>query len=165
MLLPPEQAVILLVEDRPDDVILVKRALMQAGVTNPVHVVGDGEQALAYLDGVGKFADRGNYPLPNIMMLDLKMPKMDGFDVLRAIRDRPALSAVRVLVLTSSEDIYDVGKAYELGANSFLVKPNDFQDYASLMRTLGSFWLHRNIMPPLRPPSGTVGGAQMEASG
>ena len=110
-------------------------------------VVSDGEEALSYLDGAGKFADRTLYPLPDLILLDLKMPKMDGFEVLDELRKRPALKAIRVIVLTSSEQIYDVNRAYELGASSFLVKPLDFENYASLLATLNRFWLRQNAMP------------------
>src|SRR5438445_24517 len=131
----PEDAVILLVEDRPDDVELIRRSLRGAKVYNPVIVARDGEEALAYFDGTGKFTDRKLYPLPHIILLDLKMPKVDGFEVLQEIGKRPALKTTRVLVLTSSEDIYDLHKAYALGAHSFLVKPHDFEDLTNLMRS------------------------------
>src|SRR5438874_10089223 len=102
----PEQAVILLVDDREDDVLLVRRALAKANVPNPLFVVHDGEEALAYLDGMGKYSNRDEYPLPDIMLLDIKMPKMDGFEVLRQVRSRSELKALRIVVLTSSEDIF-----------------------------------------------------------
>jgi len=151
----PEHVVILLVEDRPDDVVLVKRALAAAHVTNPLFVVSDGEEAFAYLDGVGLYADRLRFPLPQIMLLDLKMPKMDGFDVLRVVRNQPNFKGIRIIVLTSSEDIFDIQKAYELGASSFLVKPLDFEDYSSMMRTLSAFWLYTSRLPqvPASPPA------------
>src|SRR5437879_2366050 len=143
----PEDAVILLVEDQSDDIQLVQRALLKAQVYNPILVVRDGEEALDYLNGAGKFADRKQYPLPDLMLLDLKMPKMDGFEVLREMRKRPSLKPMRVIVLTSSDLIYDVNKAYELGASSFLVKPQEFENYSELMRTLRTFWLKHNSMP------------------
>lgn len=142
-----DSAVILVAEDRPDDVLLIQRALRAGKVPNPVFAVPDGEEVMAYLNGTGKYADRDNFPLPEIILLDLKMPKMDGFDVLRAIRMRPHLRHIRVIVLTSSEDIKDVNQAYELGASSFLVKPLEFENFAGLMRTLNYFWLQRNVMP------------------
>ena len=149
----PEQAVILLVDDREDDVILVQRALARADVQNPVFVVRDGEEALAYLDGTGKYTNRDEYPLPDIMLLDLKMPRMDGFEVLQEVRSRSGFKALRIIVLTSSEDIFDINKAYDLGANSFLVKPFEFDNYAAMLRTLSAFWLHHSRMPELqRPP-------------
>src|SRR5438270_7458616 len=114
----PENAVILLAEDLADHVLLVRRALDQAGVKNPLFVVRDGEEALEYLYGEGKYANRHEYPLPDLLLLDLKMPKMDGFEVLRVVRGDRRFATLRIIVLTSSEDIYDVNKAYELGANS-----------------------------------------------
>jgi len=143
----PENAVILLADDRPDDVILIQRALVKAKVYNPVLVVHDGEEALEYLEGKGKFADRERYPFPNLMLLDIKMPKVDGFQVLEAIRANRDFRSVRVIVLTSSQEIRDVNRAYELGASSFLVKPLEFDNYEGLMRTLSAFWLQRNAMP------------------
>jgi len=156
----PENIVILLVEDRPDDVVLVQRALAMAHVPNPLRVVTNGEEALAYLDGFGQYADRAQYPMPDIILLDLKMPKMDGFEVLRAVRNQPNLNAIRIIVLTSSQDIFDLQKAYALGASSFLVKPMDFEDYLSMMRTLSSFWFYENRLPastrlPLETPPTT----------
>ena len=148
----PEQAVILLAEDRPDDVELVERALKRAKVFNPVLIVRDGEEVLTYLDGCGKYEDRKLYPLPNVLLLDLKMPKLDGFEVLREIGKRPHLKAIRVLVLTSSEDIYDLHRAYQLGAHSFLVKPNDFEDFSNLMASLNAFWLGSNRLASTATP-------------
>ena len=153
----PEQAVILLVEDRDDDVYLVRRALSKADVRNPFFVVQNGEEALAYLDGLGKYSNRDEFPLPDIMLLDLKMPRMDGYEVLRAVRSKPDFKALRIIVLTSSEDLNDVNKAYELGANSFLVKPLEFENYVAMMRTLCSFWLHYSRDPTLaRPPDAAL---------
>lgn len=159
-MIPQENAVILLAEDRRDDVLLIRRALAAANVKNPLIVVPDGEETLAYLDGVGEYADRQKFPLPDMILLDLKMPKMDGFDVLKAMKARPQLHHIRVIVLTSSEDIFDVNKAYELGASSFLVKPLEFENFAGLMRTLNYFWLKRNAMPgdPSRSLSETASG-------
>jgi len=155
----PEQAVILLAEDLANDVVLIRRALDKAGVKNPLLVVRDGEECLAYLRGVGKYSDRREYPLPDILLLDLKMPKMDGFEVLGAIRKEKAFSTLRVIVLTSSEEIRDVNRAYELGANSFLVKPLEFENYAAMMRTLSAFWLRCSAAPKLDLPLEAPGTA------
>jgi CheY-like chemotaxis protein len=149
----PDQAVILLVEDLPDDILLVRRALAAAKVNNPLMVVTDGEEAVSYLEGDGKFSNRAEYPLPDLMLLDLKLPKMDGFEVLRWVRGHPAFKGLRIIVLTSSEDIYDVNAAYHLGANSFLVKPLEFQNYPAMMRTLASFWLEQSPGPTLERPA------------
>jgi len=151
----PEEAVILLVEDRDDDVYLVRRALAKAGVSNPFFVVENGEEALAYLEGLGKYRNRDEYPLPDIMLLDLRMPRMDGYEVLRAVRSKPEFKSLRIIVLTTSEDLQDVNQAYDLGANSFLVKPLEFENYAAMMRTLTSFWLHYSRNPTIERPSAT----------
>jgi CheY-like chemotaxis protein len=149
----PEQAVILLVEDRQDDVILIERAFNNAGIRNPFFVVRDGEEGMAYLHGTGKYANRDEFPLPDIMLLDLKMPKMDGFEVLHEVRKNKNFAALRIIVLTSSEEIYDVNRAYDLGANSFLVKPLEFENFTAMMRTLSAFWLRQSRAPIVeRPP-------------
>lgn len=145
----PEDAVILLAEDLADHVLLVRRALANAGIKNPLLVVGDGEEALEYLYGEGKYSNRHEYPLPDLLLLDLKMPKVDGFEVLRVVRGDRRFAALRIIVLTSSEDIYDVNKAYELGANSFLVKPLEFENFTSMMRTLSAFWLQQSKAPKI----------------
>src|SRR6266404_5750752 len=111
----PDQEPILIVEDGEDDVFLIRRSLDRAGVFNPIHVVRNGDDAIAYLQGEGKFARRDEYPLPSLVLLDLKMPRTDGFAVLRWIRLQPGLKALRVIVLTYSEDIRDVNQAYECG--------------------------------------------------
>src|SRR6266446_1062764 len=119
----PEHALILIAEDSEDDILLIQRSLEKAGVSNPTQIVRNGEEVIAYIEGRGKFANRDEYPLPALMLLDLKMPRTDGFEVLTWIRQQPAFKALRIIVLTSSEDIRDVNRAYEFGANSFLVKP------------------------------------------
>ena len=136
----PDQAVILLIDDDENDIALARRALIQAKILNPLYVLRDGEQAMAYLEGTGKYRDRSEFPLPDLILLDLKMPRMDGFELLYWVRHQPYLKALRIVVLTSSEDVYDINRAYEMGANSFLMKPFDFDDYKGLARTLGSFW-------------------------
>src|SRR4051812_26376261 len=116
-------AVILLAEDLENDVVLVRKAFERAQIRNPMHVVRDGEEAIEYLRGEGKYANREEHPLPQLVLLDLKMPKVDGFDVLRWMRADMTFKAIPVLVLTSSDRINDVKLAYQLGANSFMVKP------------------------------------------
>src|SRR6478672_2236577 len=108
------------------------RAFEKAGIKNPVQVAADGEEAVAYLTGQGEFSDRASYPLPHLVLLDLKLPKMDGFQVLQWIRTSAHLPGLRVVVLTSSDNIRDVNLAYSLGANSFLVKPMDFDRVVEL---------------------------------
>jgi len=123
-----ERKVVLLVEDSEDEIMLICRAFEKAGIPNPLHIARDGEAALAYLSGMGKYALRDEYPLPALVLLDLTLPGMDGFEVLRWIRQQPGLNSLCVLVLTSSENIRDVNVAYQLGANSFLVKEVDFDN-------------------------------------
>jgi len=142
-----DQAVILLAEDREDDIVLVRRAFAKAYVLNPLQIVRDGEELVAYLKGEGKYANRAEYPLPDLLLLDLKMPRMDGFQVLEWIRQQPGLSNLRVVVLTSSENMRDVNRAYQLGANSFMVKPLDFQNFVEMSRFLTGYWLRMSEAP------------------
>lgn len=142
-----EHAVILLAEDEEDYVLLIQHAFAQARIPNPVHVVWNGQEAIAYLKGEGKYSNRDEYPLPDLFLLDLKMPRMNGFEVLKWVRSQPGLAPLRVLVLTSSDEIRDVNEAYKLGANSFLVKPLDFQDFAQLSRLIQEFWLKASKTP------------------
>ncbi|HTD88115.1 MAG TPA: response regulator [Candidatus Binatia bacterium] len=132
---------ILLAEDNADHVTLIKRAFLQARLLNPVQVVEDGAQAIAYLSGEGKYADRKEYPMPALVLLDLKMPNKDGFEVLEWIRRQPELQGLRVVVLTTSDRIYDVQRAYELGAHSFLTKPLDVRDFVLLGPAIKGYWV------------------------
>ena len=142
-----------MVEDSEDDILLVRRAFAKAGITNPLHVVKDGEEAVAYLKGEGKYFNRDEYPLPDLMLLDLKMPIMDGFQVLRWVRQQPGLSKLCVVVLTSSDHIRDVNVAYQLGANSFLLKPIDFENFVEMGKFLHGYWLKFSKPPEtVRPP-------------
>lgn len=143
----PEQAVILLAEDREDDIIIIRRAFQQGGIINPLFVVRDGEEAVAYLEGRGRYFNREEFPLPGLLLLDLKMPKMDGFEVLKWIRQQRGFSSLRVVVLTSSDAIRDVNVAYHLGANSFMVKPMDFENVVELSKVIHDYWLHKSKTP------------------
>ena len=149
MLGPP---VVLLVEDREDDVLLIQRALTKGYINITLRIARNGDQALAYLSGDGEFADREKYPLPRLVLLDLKMPGRDGFDVLHWIRHQEEFKTMRVIVLTSSDQIRDVNRAYQLGANSFLVKPNEFENFILLARLLKDYWFDLDTPPqPPRP--------------
>lgn len=148
-----DHAIILLAEDDEDYVVLIKKVFEQAHIPNPVHVVWNGEEAIMYLKGEGKYADRDEFPLPDIFLLDLKMPRINGFEVLKWVRQQPGLAALRILVLTSSDQIRDVNEAYQLGANSFLVKPFDFEDFTHLSRLIADFWFKASRTPQTqRPP-------------
>jgi CheY-like chemotaxis protein len=148
-----EVGVILLAEDDEDDILLVRRAFKDLGILNPLHVVRDGDEAIAYLKGVGEYSNRAEYPLPSLLLLDLKMPRIDGFEVLQWIRSEPNLRPLRVIVLTSSGQMQDVNEAYHLGANSFLVKPQDFSNFITLLNSLQSYWLRRDQSPEITRPN------------
>lgn len=148
-----DQAVILLVDDLEDDRLLVRRAFEKAAVPNPLHCVSSGQEAIHYLSGTGPYANRAEHPLPDLILLDLKMPGTDGFEVLGWLRQQPGIRAIPVVVLTSSDLIKDVNRAYALGANSFLVKPLDFQNYTELGKVLNQYWLEKVKTPEtFRPP-------------
>lgn len=152
MLLTPNYEVILLAEDNEDHVLLTKRAFRMAGLLNPVVTVQNGEEAIAYLKGEGKFANRSEYPLPTLLLLDLKMPRKNGFEVLEWLRTQPELSSLRVVVLTTSDRILDVNRAYQLGANSFLTKPVDFRDFVQLSAAIKGYWLWMSRAPEVERP-------------
>ena len=138
---------ILLVEDDPNDIILIKRAFLKAGSVNPVRVVEDGDAAVAYLAGENSYADRERYPMPALVLLDLKLPRRSGFEVLKWLRQQPGLKRLPVIILTASEKTKDINRAYDLGANSYLVKPVSFDDLLSIVKTLGLWWLLLNEKP------------------
>jgi CheY-like chemotaxis protein len=142
-----DRAVILLVEDQENDVVLIRKAFEKGQIINPLFVVCSGEEAMAYLAGDGKFRNRAEYPLPDLVLLDIKMPGLDGFDVLRWIRSQSGFSSLLVVMLTSSDRVYDVNQAYKLGANSFLVKPLDFENYIQTCHVLKQYWLNMNKRP------------------
>lgn len=143
----PEKAVILLVEDREDDITLTLRALERAKIPNPVQVVNDGQEAIAYLEGRGKYENRSEFPVPDLVLLDINMPNSDGFTVLRWVRSHPGLKALRIVMLTTSDESEDVDNAYRLGANSYLVKPLKFETYADLMGVAIRFWFEQSEAP------------------
>ena len=143
----PDLALILLVEDKEDDILLVRRAFSKGGILNPLHVVRDGDEAIEYLSGDGKYRNRAEYPLPQLMLLDLKMPGTDGFEVLQWVRKQPRLGSLVVVVLTSSVAIRDINRAYRMGANSFLVKPMDFENTVEMAKTVQKYWLAMSQAP------------------
>ncbi len=148
-----ERSVFLLVEDNDNDVLLIRRAFVKAKILNPLHVTHSGEEAIAYLKGEGPYSNRAEYPLPGLVLLDLKMPGADGFEVLRWIRAQPSLRALRVVVLTTSNQIRDVNLAYQAGANSFLVKPVDFERFVEISQALAGYWMWLSEAPEVfRPP-------------
>jgi len=138
---------ILLVDDDSNDVLLIQRAFQKAGLRNTLKIVRDGEQAVNYLSGRGLYADREQFPLPFMILLDLKMPRMDGFEVLQWIRGETGLKRLLIVVLTSSNLQTDVDRAYELGANSYLVKPVEFDQMVHLVQRFESYWSEINRTP------------------
>ena len=140
--------IILLVEDNPDDVELTLRALKKNNIANEVVVAGDGAEALEYLMATGKYAKRAIADLPEVVLLDLKLPKVGGLEVLRAIRADPRTQMLPVVILTSSTEERDIIASYQLGANSYIRKPIDFDQFVDAIRQLGLYWLVLNQAPP-----------------
>ncbi len=140
---------ILLVEDDPNDAFFLHYAFEVAGITNPLEVVADGQQAINYLAGACKYADRTRYPFPCMVLLDLKLPVRMGLDVLAWIRLQPKLRPLLVLVLTSSSDPRDMDEAYRLRARSYLVKPLSVPERLRLVTHLKHYWLESNEFPSL----------------
>lgn len=143
--LAPDLSCILLVEDNPDDVLLTRRAVKKAGLKVSLVVVGDGDQAVAYLEGSGRYSDRDAYPLPSLILLDLKLPKRSGLEVLQWIRHQSHLVTTPVVVLTSSAEDDDIKQAYEYGTNSYLQKPVAFTGLVQLLEVLNLYWLQTNL--------------------
>jgi two-component system response regulator len=143
--------VILLVEDNPDDQVLTRRALKKNNILNEVVIAQDGVEALDYLFGTGVHAGRNTGLLPAIVLLDLKLPKVDGLEVLRRLRADERTRVLPVVVLTSSKEEQDLVRSYSLGANSYIRKPVDFAQFMEAVRQLGLYWLVLNEGPPRRP--------------
>jgi CheY-like chemotaxis protein len=138
---------ILIAEDSSEDVFLLKRAFLKAGIDAPLAFAQDGEEAISYLAGTDKFADRNTYPFPGLILLDLKMPKLNGFEVLEWLQGQPGLKRLVVAVFTSSAAAIDVNRAYNLGANSYLIKPASANDYVVMAEKVRSYWLEFNQPP------------------
>ena len=138
---------ILLVEDNPDDVKLTLRALEKSHIANMVDVAGDGVEALEYFSGTGKFAGRDTRLMPQVVLLDLKMPRMDGLEFLQRLRADERTRLLPVVVLTTSSEERDRVESYKLGANSYILKPVDFGQFAESVRQLGLYWLVLNEAP------------------
>ena len=139
---------ILLVEDSPNDVELTLHALRRQNLANHVVVVRDGEEALDFLYCRGQYADRTNCIYPRIVLLDLKLPKIDGLEVLRQLKSNEATRAIPVVVLTASKEEQDLVRGYRLGANGYVQKPLDFDEFRETVKKIGLFWLLVNQAPP-----------------
>jgi len=141
--------IILLVEDNPDDEALTRRALKKNQILNEVVVARDGAEALEWLFGTGRFAGRDLAVMPTVILLDLKLPKVDGLEVLQRIRADDRTKVLPVVILTSSKEEQDLAQSYSLGANSYMRKPVDFSQFSEAIRHLGLYWLVLNEPPPL----------------
>ncbi len=148
-----DQPVVLIAEDNENDIAMLRRAFRQASITAPIQYVTDGEQAISYLKGEGRFGRRDEFPLPDLLLLDLKMPRKNGFEVLEWLGTQPSLSHLRVVVLTTSEALRDVNRAYALGAASFLTKPLNFVEFKDTIQAMYNYWVAFNRRPRIeRPP-------------
>jgi CheY-like chemotaxis protein len=142
---------ILLVEDDSNDILFVQRAFKRVDGNNPIYIVKDGDAAVNYLSGIGPYADRDRYPFPTLILLDLKLPRRSGIETLEWIRQQPGIRRIPVVVLTSSRESIDLQRAYDLGVNSYLVKPVKFEALARMIETIYSYWLQLNEYPPIQP--------------
>jgi len=141
---------ILLIEDNPSDIKLTKRALEQNKISNELIVAEDGREALDYLFAAGQYTDRDVRDIPAVVLLDLKLPKIDGLEVLQKIRANAITRLIPVVILTSSDQEADMIASYNLGANSYIRKPVDFSQFTEAVRTLGMYWLLLNEPPPVK---------------
>ena len=138
---------VLIAEDDPSDAFLLKRAFTLANIPATLHFVRDGQEAIDYLQGDDRYKDRAVYPLPDLMLLDLKMPRLNGFDVLTWLRRQPGLKRLLVTVLTSSDQPDDINRAYDLGANSYLLKPHNSSHLSELVAQVKHYWLDLTQCP------------------
>ena len=140
---------VLLVEDDYNDVLLIQRAFRKAKIKPSLSIVSDGDEAISYLEGQGEYGDRSLYPMPLLVLLDLKLPRRSGLEVLAWIRQQPTLRRLLVVVLTSSQEDSDLAQAYDLGTNSYLVKPIDFKDFVHLVELIDAYWFQVNQKPQI----------------
>lgn len=142
-----EELGVLVVEDDSTDVLMIRRAFKKSQLLNPLHVVDNGDAAVDYLSGRPPYDDRAQHPLPALILLDLKLPRRSGLEVLEWLRSQPGLRRIPVVVLTSSMESTDVRRAYDLGCNSYLVKPVSFEGLLDAVKALGVYWLLLNRRP------------------
>jgi CheY-like chemotaxis protein len=143
---------VLLVEDNPSDVFIVQRTFQKLNLQGSIQVASDGDEAIAYLSGTGKYSNRERFPLPTVVLLDLKLPRRSGFEVLEWLKAQPILSRLPVVVLTSSKQPTDINQAYDRGANSYLVKTLNPRDSEDLGRIIYDYWLNCNQKADIERP-------------
>ncbi len=143
-----ERLIILVAEDHPDDTLLLQKAFKKNGIDLPVHISPDGEDAMQYLKGTGRYKDRQQFPFPRVLITDIKMPKCDGFQILEWLHNHPECNLIPKIVLSASAEERDVIRAYQLGANCYFQKPGSYEELCQLVRITNDFWL-RAILPPL----------------
>ncbi|WP_017301357.1 response regulator [Nodosilinea nodulosa] len=144
---------ILLVEDDSNDILLIQRAFRRVNSGMPIHIVQDGDAAIDYLTGAGEYANRDRYPLPALILLDLKLPRRSGTEVLEWVRQQEAIKRIPIVILTSSRERLDVDLSYDLGVNSYLVKPVSFDVLSEMMTALYTYWFRLNEYPSALMPS------------
>jgi CheY-like chemotaxis protein len=142
---------VLLVEDDLNDIFLVKRAFKKAQIQNPLQVVTDGQEAVHYLRGEGRYADREAYPLPKLVVMDIKMPRRTGFEVLEWAKHNGPLRRIPIIIVSSSDNPADINRAYELGANAYMVKPVDYRAVEKLFESITHYWGLECAKPELEP--------------
>jgi len=142
-------AYILLVEDNRMDIELTLNAFREVHLENKINVVRSGQEALDYIHGQGQYSDRFNYPMPDIILLDLKLPGVDGFTVLKKFKATPLIKRIPVIILTSSQEEADRAQGYDNGANSYLVKPVSFDGFLQVVNEIGEYWISLNVGPPM----------------
>lgn len=147
-----EDPIVLLVDDSKDDALLMRTVFERAGFVQPLRFAGDGEKAIAYLSGHGVHRDRSQFPLPTVVLLDLNMPRKNGFEVLEWIRQQPTLKRLRVYILSASSRTEDIRRAYDLGANSYLVKPGNLTGLMHMAKTLVAWLKLSHFAPPTDVP-------------
>lgn len=143
----PYNSGLLLVEDNPNDILLFQRALRKAKLDIPLNIVQDGEQAVDYLAGQSRYTNRRKYPLPALILMDIRLPRKSGLEVLAWLKSQPILCRIPVIVFTSSEEIVDVNQAYDSGANSYLTKPVSFEALEDIVSSVKEYWIEKNRYP------------------
>lgn len=155
---------ILQIEDDPNDVYFLHKAMKKMGVTNPIHVANDGQEAIDYLQGSGKFFDRSAFPFPSLVLLDLKLPYVMGLDVLKWIR-KNSMPALPVIMLSASAEDADIAASYRLGANAFLCKPSEARQFEDMVKAIKNFWLTHNAVPQETCIEGMVSLSALQSLG